>query len=132
LGVLGCEIGVPGAVRIEEWALTQNLVLTNPPGVPTHRGEGNQRDTVIDLIWMNVAAVLDDAFRDPVIDFAALMGLDHTGIYVAYQYILESAINHPQLTWYIIDDKLREAWTERYCNLSWLPTRAPLSTEEVE
>jgi Endonuclease-reverse transcriptase len=122
----------PWAMRIEEWALTQNLVLTNPSGVPTRRGEGNQRDTVIDLIWTNAAAVLDDAFLDPVIDFMASMGSDHAGIHIAYWHILELAINPPQLTQYVINDEMREAWTERYRNLSQLPTCSLLSTKEVE
>jgi endonuclease/exonuclease/phosphatase family metal-dependent hydrolase len=68
------------ADKVENWAVSQNLALTSPPGIPTRRGEGNQRDTTIDLIWTNAAAILDDAFQDPIIDFPASIGLDHTGV----------------------------------------------------
>src|SRR5260370_41796088 len=52
------------AIDIEEWAIVQGLDLLNTPGVPTRRGDCRQRDTTIDLIWVNEAAILDDTFQD--------------------------------------------------------------------
>jgi Endonuclease-reverse transcriptase len=107
----------PWALEIEDWALTQNLVLTNPPGILTCKGEGIQRDTTINLIWTNAAVVLNDAFLEPTIDFAASVGLDHAGLAVMYQHILESAIECSQLTRFIINNEVRELWSCRYLEL---------------
>ena len=105
------------AVEIEDWALTQNLVLTNPPGVPTQKGEGNQRDTTIDLIWMNTAAVLEDSFLDPIINFTESVGSNHAGLSIVYQHILESAIEPPQLTHFVINDEMSDLWSCQFLEL---------------
>ena len=122
----------PWAADVKEWALTQNLVLTNPPGEPTRKGEGNQRDTTIDLIWTNAAAVLDDAFLNPVIDFTASVGSDHAGLHVGYQHILESAIDPPQLTRFVINDEARELWSRRFLELCPAAALVLSTTEEIE
>jgi hypothetical protein len=108
-------------VEIEDWVLTQNLVLTNPPGIPTWKGEGNQRDTTIDLIWTNAAAVLEDSFLDPIIDFAELVGSDHAGLLIVYQHILELAIKPPQLTCFVINDEMSNLWSHRFLKLCSQP-----------
>jgi hypothetical protein len=122
----------PWAADFEEWALTQNLILTSAPGVPTRRGEGNQRDTTIDLVWTNAAAVLNDTFTDPVVDFTASVGSDHAGLQVSYQHILDSAIRPPQLTRFVIDDNMRELWSRRYLDLSPPQNPNPLTADEAE
>jgi hypothetical protein len=107
------------ANRIEDWAVGQSLALALPPGIPTRRGEGNQRNTTIDLIWTNAAAILDNAFQDPIIDFPASMGSDHAGVWSTYQHILDSAINPPlQLSHFIINDDAQEQWTQRFLEVS--------------
>jgi hypothetical protein len=123
----------PWANRLEDWAIGQSLALASPPGAPTCRGKGNQRDTTIDLIWTNAAAILDDAFQEPTIDFAASMGSDHAGLWTTYQHVLESAINPlPQQTRYIIADNARELWEQRFQEVS--PHDPPIltSTREVD
>jgi hypothetical protein len=40
-------------------------------------------------------ALLDDVLHEPVIDFAALVGSDHAGIWSTYQHILKMAIHPP-------------------------------------
>jgi hypothetical protein len=52
----------PWVMELEEWALSQTLSLLNPPGIPTHQGEGHQRDTTLDLVWANAAATLNNGF----------------------------------------------------------------------
>jgi hypothetical protein len=76
----------------EEWALSQTLSLTSPLEIATRWGEGNQQDTMTDLVWTNAAATLDETFCDLVVDFAASIGLDHTGLWFTYHHFLALAI----------------------------------------
>ena len=48
------------AIDIEEWEISQGLDLLNNLGIPTHQGDQRQHDTMIDLIWINKAAIQDD------------------------------------------------------------------------
>jgi hypothetical protein len=83
------------ADNLEEWAIGQNLALTSPPGSLTQKGEGNQHDTTIDLVWTNTTAILDNTFQDPIINFSASLGSDHTGLWSTYQHILKTTITPP-------------------------------------
>lgn len=65
------------AQHLEEWAATNTLELLTTPGVPTRRGEGNQRDTTIDLTWCNFSASLNDTFVGAIIDWEGSLGSDH-------------------------------------------------------
>jgi hypothetical protein len=134
----------PWALDLEDWALSQTLTLLNPPGVPTHRGEGNQRDTTIDLIWTNAATTLDDAFQDLSVDFSSSMGSDHAGLQIKYQHILDLTIKHnPHLTSYIIKDDSKDAWIHHFKVYSYyipfdlnsaalIDQEADLLTQEIE
>jgi Endonuclease-reverse transcriptase len=123
----------PWVVDLEEWAFSQNLFLTNHPGAPTWKGEGRQRDTTIDLIWTNGAAVLDDLFQDPIIDFAASEGSDHAGLRTTYRHIIESAIHPPaQPTRYIISDESRELWARRFIEDSTYWPADLITTDDIE
>jgi hypothetical protein len=53
---------LPWADDLEEWAFSQMLTLASPPEIPTQRGEGNQRDTTINILWTNAVAILDNIF----------------------------------------------------------------------
>ena len=70
----------PWAIDLEEWVISQALDLLNPPGIPTCRGDRRQHDTTIDLIWINEAASLEDAFHELDISFAASLGSDHAAL----------------------------------------------------
>jgi Endonuclease-reverse transcriptase len=104
------------AIDIEEWAITQGLDLLNTPGIPTHRGDRRQRDTTIDLIWINEAAIHDNTFQDLKIDFAASLGSDHAGLWLTHH--LLQAIDHtPPHNWlppYTIQNMAKEAWTNKF------------------
>ena len=41
---------------MEEWAAANLLTLASTPGEITRRGSGNDRDAVLDLVWLNDAA----------------------------------------------------------------------------
>ena len=67
----------PWAERVEEWAVSNLLVLANEPGKITRRGVGHQRSSTIDLTWYNDAAVEDATFSNWVLDWEGSLGSDH-------------------------------------------------------
>jgi hypothetical protein len=77
-------------------------------------------------------AILDDTFQDLVIDFSALISLDHAGLTITYQYILDSAINPPQLTHFIISDEARDLWICCFFEVSPQPHPELTSLEDIE
>ena len=68
--------------RIEAWALAQGLSLLSPPGAPTRKGENGQRDSVLDLVWVNQVAWEDGTFGCPVYSWEESLHSDHALIRV--------------------------------------------------
>ena len=104
------------AVDIEEWAIAQGLDLLNNPSIPTRCGDRRQRDTTIDLVWINKAAIQDDTFQDLSIDFAASPGSDHAELWLTH-YLLQAVDQTPQNSWlppYIIQDTAKENWITKF------------------
>ena len=65
------------AWKVEEWAIWNLLTLANEKGVVTRQGAGNEPDMVLDLVWLNKAAVLKNSFHGLAIDWAGSLGSDH-------------------------------------------------------
>lgn len=111
------------AIDIEEWAIAQGLDLLNTPGVPTRHGDRRQRDTTIDLIWINEAAIHDDTFQDLQIDFTASLGSDHAGLWLTH-YLFQAIDHAPSHSWlppYTIQDAAKEAWITKFQADSRMP-----------
>jgi len=111
------------AIDIEEWAIAQGLDLLNTPGIPTRRGDRRQRDTTIDLIWINEAAIHDDTFQNMEIDFTASLGSDHAGLWLTH-YTLQAIDHAPPHNWlppYTIQDAAKEAWINKFRADAHLP-----------
>jgi hypothetical protein len=105
----------PWALDLEDWALSQTLHLVNELGVRTHRGKGQQWDMTLDLVWVNAAAVLDEAFHDLTVDFDASIGSDHTGLKINYQHAMDLAIEqNPHLPLYLIEDEAKDIWIRHF------------------
>ncbi len=68
-----------GTVEFEEWAATNTLELLTIPGLPTRRGQEaqNQRDSTLDLVWRNFAAVVRGTFQGALVDWTGSLGSDH-------------------------------------------------------
>ncbi|KAH9025146.1 hypothetical protein EDB84DRAFT_1564157 [Lactarius hengduanensis] len=68
-----------GAEALERWAATNTLELLTIPGLPTRRGQAaqNQRDSVLDLVWRNFAAIVRGTFQGAMIDWPGSFGSDH-------------------------------------------------------
>ena len=65
--------------KLEVWLAFQTFSLLSEPGRPTRRGTAaaNERDSVLDLICINMAAENALYFAVPEIDWAGSMGSDH-------------------------------------------------------
>ena len=54
----------PWTRGIEDWADANLLTLANTPGEITRKGTDRERDSVLDLAWLNGAAVQNETFTD--------------------------------------------------------------------
>jgi hypothetical protein len=66
-----------GAHRLEEWTATQTLELLTKPRIPTCMGEGGGRNSTLDLVWCNMAALIQGTFVGAEVDFGRSQGSDH-------------------------------------------------------
>lgn len=71
-------IALSWAERVEEWAVSNLLVLANEPGVITRRGMNHEHSSTIDLTWYNDAAIEDTVFSNWMLDWEGSLGSDHT------------------------------------------------------
>jgi hypothetical protein len=104
---------------LEDWAALNLLDLLNTPGVPTRFGEGTpdrpQRDSTIDLAWINAAAARDDIFHDFIIDKDASLGSDHAALLVTFfAPVDDAATGPPPHTGYKISPEREEAWKREF------------------
>jgi hypothetical protein len=65
------------ADRVEEWLATQTFNLLSTPGVPTHRGENGGHDSMLDLVWHNLASESQATFQGAHVDWTGSLGSDH-------------------------------------------------------
>lgn len=63
-----------------EWATDNLFFLANPRGVRTRLGADGQRDSIIDLVFINRAAVDMSMFSAPIVDENLSFGSDHNAI----------------------------------------------------
>jgi hypothetical protein len=66
-----------GAHRLEEWAASQTLDLLSKPRIPTRMGEGGGCNSTLDLVWCNMAALIQGTFVGAEVDFRGSQGSDH-------------------------------------------------------
>lgn len=64
--------------KIKAWALAQGLSLLSEPGTPTRKGENRQRDSVLDLVWVNQMAWEDGTFGPPTYSWEESLHSDHS------------------------------------------------------
>jgi hypothetical protein len=67
----------PGAHRLEEWAATQTLDLLTKPRILTRMGEARARNSMLYLVWSNMAALIQGTFVGAEVDFGGSQGSDH-------------------------------------------------------
>ena len=122
------------ATNVEEWAVSNLLTLANTPGTITCRGASHERDSTIDLMWFNKAAVLAANFSNLKIDWEGSLGLDYALLKVkgqAHNNIADLLKESPCR--FVIDPEKHEVWVVSFCNLIKPPLLPPLpSVEEIE
>jgi hypothetical protein len=63
------------ADRVEEWLATQTFSLLSTPGVPTHWGENSGCNSMLDLVWHNLASEAQSMFHGAHVDWTGSLGL---------------------------------------------------------
>jgi len=124
------------AHTVEDWAALNLLNLLNPPGGPTRFGEGpaghHQRDSTIDLAWINATAVQDNSFHNFTIDRDASLDSDHAALLVMYLSPANDILHAPapSLGFAITPDHAEE-WTRNFlcCLLQPLATEHDINTK---
>ena len=105
----------PLADRLEAWLASQTFSLLSEPGKPTRRGTtaANERDSVLDLIWINLAAEQMLLFALPEVDWLGSLGSDHTLLRCAiYPNALVPWRPKEEVTGYKIDSGKIEEWLQ--------------------
>jgi len=125
-----------GAERVEEWAVSNLLILANEPGVITRRGADHERSSTIDLTWYNDSVVEDTIFSNWALDWEGSLGSDH-----ALTRVQGSLLRHseppqedPSTLGYILDGEKGAEWRRQYKDMVGTPAPLPEkpSAEEVE
>jgi hypothetical protein len=81
--------------------------------------------------------MLDDTFQDLNVDFTLSIGLDHAGLQVKYQHVLDAAIEHePHCTAYLINNDAKDLWmhhlTTHSCYAPFELSTSALIDQEVD
>ena len=102
------------ATRLEVWAATNLLTLANNPGEITRRGADQERDSVIDLVWYNEAAIQATTFTGLQVDWTGSLGSDHAMMRVTgHIYETSAPIDNADLG-YVIDPEKGEEWIHAF------------------
>ena len=102
----------PWTRGIEDWADANLLTLANTPGEITRKGTDRERDSVLDLAWLNGAAVQNETFTDLRVDWEGNLGSDHAMLHVLGHTREESTgQNFETDLGFIVDPERGEEWT---------------------
>ncbi|KAF9487964.1 hypothetical protein BDN71DRAFT_1436468 [Pleurotus eryngii] len=74
------SVNQQSAEDLLEWASDNLFYLANPRGTCTRRGAKGQRDSIIDLVFVNHAAQDSAVFSSPTVDEGLSFGSDHNTI----------------------------------------------------
>ena len=119
------------ADRLEMWLASQTFNLLSEPGKPTRRGTAaaNERDSVLDLMWVNMAAENTLYFALPEIDWPGSMGSDHALLRCTTYPNSQIPWNpKEEVTGYKLDDGMTEEWTRALEDTGHFTGIPPLNT----
>ncbi len=71
----------PWSGCLETWMADHTFQLRSEPGAFTHCGRDNEWPSALDLVWHNFACSVSLLLLDPIINWAASFGSDHTSIH---------------------------------------------------
>ena len=122
------------ATCIEEWAAMNLLMLANTPGEITRKGAEHERDSVIDLVWYNEAAIQATTFSELKVDWKGNLGSDHAMLHITSH--TQSAANldiREDNLGFLMDPDKKEEWIRAYKERDSLHVYSPTPTpDEVE
>ncbi|KAN0130473.1 hypothetical protein V8E53_011736 [Lactarius tabidus] len=103
------------ADKLKTWLASQTFNLLSEPGQPMRRGTtaANERDSVLDLLWVNMAAEHSLYFTLLEIDWTGSMGSDHALLRCTV-YPNSHIPWHPkeEVTGYKVDNSKVEEWVQ--------------------
>ena len=105
----------PHADRLESWLTSQTFALLSEPGRPTCRSTAaaNERDSVLDLIWVNEAAEQALLFALPEVNWADSLRSDHALMRCTlYPNALIPWLPKEAVTGYKLDSGKLEEWLQ--------------------
>jgi hypothetical protein len=123
-----------GAHRLEEWVATQTLELLTKPRIPTRMGEGGGRNSTLDLVWCNMAALIQGTFIGAEVDFGRSQGSDHALIRTIASTPIslhQAPTNRTERFDLDIDDAAWEEW-DRILRFELPPLIRPLTPEAID
>ena len=100
--------------RLKEWVVINLLSLANTPGVITHKGTNNKKDSIIDLVWFNATAINEATFSNLQVDWKGSLGSDHAALHVMAR-TFDPTKPPPNLKMdpgYLIEDGAKQKWIE--------------------
>ena len=121
------------ACPLEEWFEDSDLHLVSPPGQATRLGEKTdhstfQRDSVLDLLLLNDAALCTGHFSSVSISFQDSIGSDHAALFISwFPPLPPRPYEHSILPGFILDDTLRDSWIKSFSSLP-IPTINSIDT----
>ena len=112
--------------------MDQGLELLNEPGAVTWQGCANQRYSVLDLTFLNEAAMVTDQFTGYFSSFTDSIGSDHVVSFLTWYLETSLAlIPPPTPVGFAIDDLLQASWISAFCQLSIPPITSIPSLSEA-
>jgi hypothetical protein len=120
--------------RLKEWMASQTFDLLTKPHIPMWMGEGEGRNSTIDLVWSNMAALIQGTFIGAEVDFRGSLGLDHALIRTIMSTPIPIHRAKQDRTNRFDSDINAEAW-EEWDHILWfkLPPTTPLwDTQQVD
>jgi len=106
------------ASPLEDWFEESDLLLVNPTGLATCRGEAQQRDSIINLALLNNSALCTGRFFPVSVSFLDSLGSDHAALTINWSPPYEPLPYVPTLLpGFVIDDSLVTSWTKDFASL---------------
>jgi len=103
------------ASRLVDWFMDQGLDLLNEPGRVTWNGCDDQLASVLDLAFLNEAAMASDQFSLYSVSFAESVGSDHAASLLTWHPETSLALVPPPApVGFVIDDLVKDAWIKKF------------------
>ena len=90
------------------------LSLANTPGIITHKGTNNEKDSIFDLPWLNATAINEATFSNLQVDWEDSLGSNHVVLHVMARTFNPTRLppNLKMDPGYLIEDRAKQKWIE--------------------